>query len=419
RLASFCQDVKRTTGQHPGGIVVIPREFEVYDFTPIQYPANEKESSWKTTHFDFHAIHDNVLKLDLLGHVDPTAMRFFLEESGIDPQDLPMNDPDTLSLFSKPDALKLKHNYLNEKTGALGLPEFGTRFVRGMLEKTHPQKFSDLVILSGLSHGTDVWAGNAETLVDNKTCILSEVIGCRDDIMVYLSAKGLPPLTAFKIMEDVRKGKGLTEEYEKIMKVNNVPDWYIDSCKKIKYMFPKAHATAYVMMAVRVAWFKVHKPLYYYAHYFSLRCEKFDLEAMMKGEDGIIKRLEEISNKRKNKEDVSAKEEEIEKTLQSALEMVDRGYKFGKLDINKSRSTKWYVDEETQTIIPPFTAIDGLGEAVAESVVKAREEKPFLSIEDVQQRTKLSKSHIQVLKELKALESLSESNQLNLFSFDF
>ena len=419
RIALGCMDVKRTTGQHPGGIVVIPRDYEVYDFTPIQYPADEKESSWKTTHFDFHAIHDNVLKLDLLGHVDPTAMRMFRDFSDTDPKDVPMSDPETLSLFSSPDALKLNHNYLHEETGALGLPEFGTQFVRGMLKDTRPKKFADLLILSGLSHGTGVWMGNADELIKNKTCTLSDVIGCRDDIMVTLSRMGVEPSTAFKIMEDVRKGKKVKPEYEEIMKKNNVPQWYIDSCNKIQYMFPKAHATAYVMMAIRVAWYKVHRPLDFYANYFSIRTDKFDLDAMIGGEDSIIHALESLNEKKKTREGLSAKEEEIEKSLSMSLEMVDRGYRFGHLDLYKSDSRRFIVDKETGLIIPPFIAIDGLGLAAAQSVIDARKEGPFLSKEDLIKRTKLNSQNIAKIEEQGALKDLDDSNQMDLFSFNF
>ena len=419
RLANGCKDVKRTTGQHPGGIVVIPREYEVFDFTPIQFPADEKESSWKTTHFDFHAIHDNVLKLDLLGHVDPTAMRMFRDYSDVDPKDVPMNDPETLSLFNSPAALKLNNNYLNEQTGALGLPEFGTQFVRGMLKDTRPKKFADLLILSGLSHGTGVWMGNADQLIKDNICTLSDVIGCRDDIMVTLSRMGVDPSTAFKIMEDVRKGKKVKPEYEEIMRKNNVPSWYIDSCNKIQYMFPKAHATAYVMMAIRVAWYKVHRPLDFYANYFSIRTDKFDLDAMVGGEKAIIKSLEMLAEKRKTREGLSAKEEEIEKSLSMSLEMVQRGYSFGGLDLYKSEATRFIVDRESGKIIPPFITIDGLGFAAAQSVIEARKEGPFLSKEDLIKRTKLNSQNIAKIEAQGALKGLEDNNQMDLFSFNF
>ena len=418
RLAAGCQDVKRTTGQHPGGIVVIPGDYSVYDFTPIQYPADKKDANWRTTHFDFHAIHDNVLKLDLLGHVDPTAMKMFKDITDVDPLDVPMNDPETLSLYSSDKALRRKSNYLGETTGALGLPEFGTNFVRGMLKETRPKTFADLLIISGLSHGTDVWNGNAQELIANGTCSLSEVIGCRDDIMVYLSKMGVEPSTAFKIMEDVRKGRKVKPEYEEIMKRNNVPQWYIDSCNKIKYMFPKAHATAYVMMAVRVAWYKVHRPLEYYACFFSLRCDQYDLKPMIAGEKAIIKRLEELKQK-KFKESLSAKEEDQEKTLYIALEMAERGYSFSNIDLYKSKATEFVVDHETKTIIPSFASIDGLGASAAASVIEAREQGPFVSKEDLIRRTKLNSQNIAMLEELHVLDDLPDTDQIDLFSFNF
>lgn len=413
-LAKGCTGVKRTTGQHPGGIVVIPKNYEVYDFTPIQYPADDKEAAWKTTHFDFHAIHDNVLKLDLLGHVDPLALKMMSDITGIDVKSIPLNDPETLSIFSSDKALKRHSNYLKEETGALGIPEFGTALGRQMLKETSPKLFSDLLILSGLSHGTGVWAGNAEELIKNGTCTLREVIGCRDDIMTYLSAKGVPPLTAFKIMEDVRKGRKVNAEYEKIMKANNVPQYYIDSCNKIQYMFPKAHATAYVMMAIRVGWFKVHKPLHYYATFLSVRSKQFELETILKGEQTIISRLEEIKAKGY---DASAKEVDIEKTLTICLEMAERGYTFANIDLYKSDATRFLVDEENKCLIPPFIAIDGLGDAAAFSVIEERKKGKFLSLEDLSNRTKLSSTHVSKLKELHVLDDLDETNQMDLLSY--
>jgi len=413
-LAKGCTGVKRTTGQHPGGIVVIPKDYEVYDFTPIQYPADDKEAAWKTTHFDFHAIHDNVLKLDLLGHVDPMALKMMADTTGIDVKTIPLNDPETLSIFSSDVALKRHSNYLHETTGALGIPEFGTNMGRQMLKETSPKLFSDLLILSGLSHGTGVWAGNAEELIRNGTCTLREVIGCRDDIMTYLSAKGVPPLTSFKIMEDVRKGKKVKPEYEQIMRENNVPDYYIDSCNKIQYMFPKAHATAYVMMAIRVGWFKVHMPLYYYATFLTVRSKQFELETMISGEKAIIKRLEEIKAKGF---DASAKEVDIEKTLTICLEMAERGFSFSNIDLYKSDASRFLVDEKNKCLIPPFIAIDGLGESAAVSVIEARKNGKFLSKEDLLEKTKLSQTHVAKLSELHALDNLAETNQMDLFSF--
>lgn len=422
RIAVGCQDVKRTTGQHPGGIVVIPRDYSVYDFTPIQYPADKKDANWKTTHFDFHAIHDNVLKLDLLGHVDPTAMKMLEDITGIDPTTIPMGDKEVLSLFSSDKALHRSSNYLKEETGALGLPEFGTNFVRGMLKETRPKTFADLLIISGLSHGTNVWNGNAQDLVTSGTCTLSDVIGCRDDIMIGLSKMGVEPSTAFKIMEDVRKGKKVKPEYEEIMKKNNVPQWYIDSCNKIQYLFPKAHATAYVMMAVRIAWFKVYQPLAYYACFFSIRCDQYDLKPMLEGREAIIRRLEELKEKRYNTNGagaLSAKEQEQEKTLCIALEMYERGYSFENIDLYRSEATRFVVDKEKGKVIPSFSAIDGLGANAALSIIEARKDGPFLSKEDLVERTKLNSQNMAALEELHVLDDLQDTNQMDLFSFEF
>ena len=324
RLAINCQDVKRTTGQHPGGIIVIPDDMEVFDFTPIQYPADDVNAAWKTTHFDFHKIHDNVLKLDLLGHVDPTALKMLGDITGIKPEDIPLDDKNMISLFSSDKALKRHSNYMNEINVALGLPEFGTNLSRQMLIATNPKTFADLLIISGLSHGTDVWKGNAEDLINNGTCTLQEVIGCRDDIMVWLSSQGIDNSTAFKIMEDVRKGKRLKPEYEDLLREHKIPEYYINACNKIKYLFPKAHAVAYVMMACRVAWYKVYYPLEYYATYFSTRVHQFDIQFMSKGEKAIIAKLEEYKKLRASGVKLSPKDEEIDKCLCVALEMCER-----------------------------------------------------------------------------------------------
>ena len=342
------------------------------------------------------------------------ALKALSDITGIDVKTIPINDPETLLLFSSREPLKCHSNYLNESTGALGIPEFGTNLGRGMLKETNPKLFSDLLILSGLSHGTGVWAGNAQELIRNGTCTLREVIGCRDDIMTYLSAHGVEPLTAFKIMEDVRKGRKVNKDYEAIMKQNNIPQYYIDSCNKIEYMFPKAHATAYVMMAIRVAWFKVHMPLEYYAVFLSVRCKQFELETMLKGEKAIIARLNEIKQKGF---DASQKEEDISKTLTICLEMAERGYKFENIDLYKSDATHFVVNHEDKTLIPPFVAIDGLGDAAAISVIEARKSGKFISKEDLLERTRLSQTHVAKLEELGALKGLAETNQMDLFSF--
>ena len=417
-LASGCIDVKRTTGQHPGGIVVIPRGYEVYDFTPIQYPADDKDANWMTTHFDFKSIHDTILKLDLLGHVDPTAMKMMSDLTGVDISTIPMNDKEAISLFSSCDALKLRRNYLNQVTGAMALPEFGTNFVQGILEETKPTTFEELLIISGLSHGTGVWNGNAQKLIEDGKTDLKGAIGCRDDIMTTLISKGIPNKVAFTIMEDVRKGRGLKPEYEDIMRVNNVPQYYIDSCKAIKYLFPKGHACAYVMMAVRVAYFKVHYPLEFYATFFSVRSKQYDIDVMIKGENAIVERLEELRRKERDKNDaLSPKEVEILKTLQIAIEMEERGYKFGKIDLYKSDAVNFVVDHENNCLIPPFSTIDGLGETAAQSIIDARKDGEFFSKEELLKRTKLNGTNVKQLTSLGVLDKLPENDQLSLFDF--
>ena len=417
-LASGCVDVKRTTGQHPGGIVVIPTDHEVYDFTPVQYPADDMDSNWKTTHFDFQSIHDTILKLDLLGHVDPMALKMMSDLTGVKITDIPMNDPKVLSLFSSPKALGMDHDYTNAKTGALLLPEFNTEFVRGVLEETHPKTFSDLVIISGLTHGTGVWQGNSDELIKAGTATLREVIGCRDDIMTYLIGKGIPSNISFMIMEDVRKGRGLKEQYEEIMRANKVPDWYIGSCKKIQYMFPKGHAVAYVTMAVRVGYFKIYYPLEFYATFFTVRSKQYDIQTMIKGKDAIISKIEELrTRQRVSNEKLSPKEQEQLKTLINALEMVQRGYKFSNIDLYRSKATDFVVDYENKALIPPFITLDNLGESAGISVEEARNDGEFFSKEDLLRRTKLTSTNVQDLSDMGVLDDLSESDQLSLFDF--
>ncbi|WP_243386898.1 PolC-type DNA polymerase III [Bacillus kexueae] len=410
RLVQGCTGVKRTTGQHPGGIIVVPDYMDVYDFTPIQFPADDTSADWKTTHFDFHSIHDNLLKLDILGHDDPTVIRMLQDLSGIDPKTIPTDDPEVMKIFSGTETLGVSEDQIMCKTGTLGIPEFGTRFVRQMLEDTRPTTFSELVQISGLSHGTDVWLGNAQELIHNGTCTLSEVIGCRDDIMVYLIYQGLEPSLAFKIMEFVRKGKGLQPEWEEEMKKNGVPDWYIESCKKIKYMFPKAHATAYVLMAVRIAYFKVHFPLLYYATYFTVRADDFDIETMIKGSTAIKAKIEEINAKGL---DASPKEKSLLTVLEMSLEMCERGFSFQKVDLYRSSAAEFLIDGDT--LIPPFNSIPGLGTNAALNIVKAREEGEFLSKEDLRERSRISKTILEYLDNHGCLTSLPEQNQLSLF----
>ena len=410
RLVQGCTGVKRTTGQHPGGIIVVPDYMDVFDFTPVQFPADAQDSEWKTTHFDFHSIHDNVLKLDILGHDDPTVIRMLQDLSGIDPKTVPTDDPEVMKIFSTPESLGVTEEQIGCKTGTLGIPEFGTRFVRQMLEETKPSTFSELVQISGLSHGTDVWLGNAQELINSGTCVLSEVIGCRDDIMVYLIYQGLEPSFAFKIMESVRKGKGLTEEMEVEMRAQKVPEWYIDSCKKIKYMFPKAHAAAYVLMAVRIAWFKVHHPILYYAAYFTVRASDFDLISMTQGSAMIRSKVEEINSKGL---EASKKEKDLQTVLELALEMCERGMNFKKVDLYRSQASEFIIDGNS--LIPPFDAIPGLGTNVAKAIVAARQDGEFLSKEDLQQRGRVSKTLIEYMDTLGCLEGLPDANQLSLF----
>lgn len=418
RLAQGASGVKRTTGQHPGGIVVIPNYMDVYDFTPVQYPADDLTAEWQTTHFNFHDIDENVLKLDVLGHDDPTMIRKLQDLSGIDPNDIPMDDKEVMALFSGTDVLGVTQEQIGTATGMLGIPEFGTNFVRGMVDETHPTTFAELLQLSGLSHGTDVWLGNAQDLIKQGIADLSTVIGCRDDIMVYLMHKGLEPKMAFTIMERVRKGAWLKisdEErngYIAAMKENNVPEWYIESCGKIKYMFPKAHAAAYVMMALRVAYFKVHHPIYYYCAYFSIRAKAFDIKVMSSGLDSVKRKMNEISEKRKNNE-ASNVEIDLYTTLEIVNEMLERGFKFGKLDLYKSDATEFLIDGDM--LLPPFSAMDGLGDNVANQLVKARAEGEFLSKTELRKRGGLSATLVEKMDDMGILGNMPEDNQLSLF----
>lgn len=417
-LAKGCEGVKRTSGQHPGGIIVIPQDNDVYDFTPVQFPANKANSEWLTTHFEFADIHDNVLKLDILGHVDPTAMKMLERLSGKDVRTIRMNDESAISVFSSLKDLDIQNPAYNEKTGAVGLPEFGTGFVRQILDSTKPRNFSDLVRVSGLSHGTDVWLNNAKDLI-SQGYPFSDVIGCRDDIMIYLIHKGLPAKSAFDIMESVRKGKGLKDEWKKLMSEFEVPDWYIQSCLRIKYMFPKAHAVAYVLMAVRVAWFKVHMPAVYYATYFTLRTTVNEYETVRLGQVKIHERLRNIQTRlsdQKLKSTVSNKEEELINALEVAYEMASRGLGFSDLDLMQSLASEYRIHpDHPNLLIPPFTILDGLGENVANSIVEARIAGPFLSKEDLQSRTLINNTQLKKFEQLGLLGHLDDQNQMSLF----
>ncbi len=409
RLALMITGVKRTTGQHPGGLMIVPKDKEVHDFTPIQYPANDKEAGVFTTHFAYETIHDDLVKIDALGHDDPTFIKMLKDLTGIDPMTVPMDDPDTLAIFNSTRPLGVDPVELGSDVGTYGIPEFGTEFVRGMLVETRPKTFAELVRISGLSHGTDVWLNNARDWINLGYATLSEVISCRDDIMNFLIHKGMEPSLAFKIMENVRKGKGVTEEMEREMRKLRVPDWFVESCKRIKYLFPKAHAVAYVSMAFRIAYFKVHYPLQFYAAYFTIKGDQFDPELVLKGKEAIKRRLQELRNM-PNK-DVQDKNEES--VLEVALEMMLRGFTFLPPDIFKSDARRFLIEGNALRI--PFNKLPGLGDNVAESIVKAREEKMFTSIEDLMKRTKVNKNHVEVMKKLGVLRGLPETEQFTLF----
>ncbi|MDB5085927.1 MAG: polC [Bacilli bacterium] len=418
RLVAGCTGVKRTTGQHPGGILVVPDHMDIYDFSPIQFPADDRNSEWKTTHFDFNAIHDNLLKLDILGHDDPTVIRMLQDLTGIDPKKIPANDEKVIGLFSGIDSLNVfaEHPLTTDKirstVGTYGIPEMGTKFVRQMLEDTKPKCFADLVQISGLSHGTDVWLNNAQEWIRKGVATISTCISTRDDIMVYLIYRGLEAGRAFKIMESVRKGKGLTPDDEAYMRSFQVPDWYIWSCKKIKYMFPKAHAVAYVLMAVRIAWFKVYYPLEFYATYFTVRADDFELDIMCSGYEAIVKKVIEIEDKGKL---ASPKEKSLLTVLEMAMELTARGYGFASLDLYRSHATKFQVLADERQLLPPFAAVSGLGVNAAKGIDKAREEGEFLSIQDFQSRSRVSKTVVELLEGLGCFSGLSETNQLSLF----
>ncbi|MDY0322876.1 MAG: PolC-type DNA polymerase III [Candidatus Carbobacillus sp.] len=414
RLARGATGAKRTTGQHPGGLMVVPQHLDVHDFTPIQRPADDPNSETTTTHFDYHAISGRLLKLDILGHDDPTVLRMLEDLSGIDPRTLPPTDPKVMRLFQGTESLgeNLGLEAIDVRTGTLGIPEFGTRFVRGMLEETRPKTFAELVQISGLSHGTDVWLGNAQEVIQSGQAELKDVIGCRDDIMVYLIYKGLPPKDAFRIMESVRKGKGLKPEDEALMLEHNVPEWYLTSCKKIKYMFPKAHAVAYVLMALRIAYFKVYRPLEFYATYFSVRADDFDLDLIGSGESAVLRAIREIQQKGN---EATAKEKTLLTVLEVAYEFYRRGFHFLPIDLYKSSADRFLIHEGA--LLPPFTALSGLGQTAAESITRAREKGPFLSIQDFAERTRVTRTIIESLKTLGVFADLPEENQMSLFDF--
>lgn len=412
RLASGIRGVKRTTGQHPAGIVVVPDDMDIYDFTPVSYPADDVNAAWLITHYDFHSIHDNILKFDILGHDDPTMIRHLQDLSGIDPLTIPPDDPGVMSLFSSTKALGVTPEQIGSQTGTLGVPEFGTRFVRGMLEETKPTTFAELLQISGLSHGTDVWLGNAEDLVNNGTCKLKDVIGCRDNIMMDLIHWGVKSEVAFSTMESVRHGRGISDENMAVLKKNKkIPDWYIPSCLKIKYMFPKAHATAYILMALRIAWFKVYYPEIYYTAYFSVRADLFDLVAMSHGKNTVKAAMKEIQDKGM---DASAKDKSLLTVLEIANECLERGIKIKMVDIDQSEATDFKILDK-HTILAPFNAVPGLGDNAAKQIVAARAEKKFLSKEDLAKRGKVSQTIMNYFEDNGVLEGMPDENQLSLF----
>jgi len=411
RLVKGCTGVKRTTGQHPGGIIVVPKDKDIYDFTPIQRPADDTTSDIITTHFDYQSLNGRLLKLDILGHDDPTAIRMLEDLTGVDATKIPLDDKKTMKIFQSTESLNLKPKDIRCPVGTFGIPEFGTRFVRQMLEDTKPTAFADLVRISGLSHGTDVWINNAQQLIKNNICTIKEVISTRDDIMVYLIFKGLNPKSAFRIMENVRKGKGLTPENIKEMEANNVPSWYIDSCQKIKYMFPKAHAAAYVMMAFRIAYFKVHHPLAFYATYFTLRSDDFNADLVLKGKTFIQEKIKEIESKGN---EMTAKERGLLIVLEVSLEMYSRGFNLLPVDLYKSHAEKFLIIKDN-ALLAPFNSLPGLGTKAAYNIMEARKDNPFISKEDLRERCKISKNVIEILEQHGSLNGLPDSNQLSLF----
>ncbi len=415
RLAKGCTGIKRTTGQHPGGIIVVPKGREIYEFCPVQHPADDPNSDIITTHFDYHSIDQNLLKLDILGHDDPTVIRMLQDITGIDPTKIPLDDKATMSIFSSTDALGVTPEQIHSEVGSYGVPEFGTKFVRGMLLDTKPKTFDELIRISGLSHGTDVWLGNAQSLIEEGTVTLDQAICCRDDIMIYLIKKGLEPNPAFKIMETVRKGKALKDpvkwaEYVKMMKEHDVPDWYIKSCEKIKYMFPKAHAAAYVTNAFRIAWFKVHEPLAYYAAYFSIRAKAFDSDVMCHGKEKVRNKMKEIELMGNA---ATQKDKDMYDDLEIVWEMYERGFEFLPIDLYKSDSKNFLIDDGK--IRPPLNSIPGLGTVAADSIIDARKDGRFMSIDDLKIRSRAGKSVIEMLTNAGCLEGMSQSNQMSLF----
>jgi len=414
RLVQGCAGVKRTTGQHPGGIIVVPSEYSIYDFTPIQYPADDKSAGVITTHFDFKSLHDRLVKLDLLGHDDPTMLKMLQDLTGIDPKEIPLDDKKVLSLFTSPQALGVTPEDIGSDTGTLGIPEFGTNFVRtSILKDTMPTTVAELIRISGLSHGTGVWLGNAQELIRSKTATLREAICTRDDIMNYLISMHMEPKMAFDIMERVRKGKGLNENMEAAMVEANVPEWFINSCKLIKYMFPKAHAVAYVIMGLRIAYYKVYYPLAYYAAYFTVRADEFDASIMTGSIDELNKQRAALDERSSSDSQSTAKDKNVLTILEMVIEMRMRGIEFAKVDIYKSHASKFTIDGGN--ILPSLTSMPGLGETVAEAIMREAKKGRFTSVRQMQQRTGANKAVIGILKEQGCLDGLPDSDQVSMF----
>ena len=414
RLTQGCVGVRRTTGQHPGGLVVVPDDMDVEDFTAVQHPADDAGSDTITTHFEYHCMEDNLLKLDMLGHDDPTMIKMLEDLTGVNARAIPLDDPDTMSIFTSSKVLGFENDEILGPTGAVAIPEFNTRFTRGMLMDTMPKDFNTLVRLSGFSHGTDVWLGNARELIVSGTASVLETVGCRDDIMLYLISMGLDPKMSFKIMEAVRKGKvkkgGFQEGWEEAMRDHEVPDWYIGSLAKIGYLFPKAHAVAYVMMAFRIAWFKVHEPLAFYATFFSIRAKAFDAEYCCAGLDAVKQKIKEIENNK----DATDVEQNLMVTLEVCYEFYLRGFHFDTIDIYKSDATRFKITENG--LLPPFVTVRGLGETAALDTVEKRKGKTFISVEEFANTcSKLSKTHIEQLKALGAFAGMADTSQVSLF----
>ncbi len=414
KLAKGCIGVKSTSGQHPAGIMVVPRDMDIHYFTPIQHPAGKKSADTITTHFDYHSISSRLVKLDILGHDDPTVIKMLEKLTHIDPLTIPLDDKATLSIFNSTDAINLKPNQIGTNSGTFGIPEFRTAFTRQMIDDTKPNCFSDLVRISGFSHGTDVWLGNAQDLIKKKICTLKDAISARDDIMMYLIHHGVDALKSFKIMENVRKGKGIAADAVEDLKAHDVPDWYIESCQKIKYLFPRAHATAYVMMAYRIAYCKVHYPLAYYCAYFSIRADEFDAQEISMGKNHIKEKIDELT-KLSNDRKLELLEEGTLAVMQLAYEMILRGFTFERVDLYKSDAEKFIMLKDS--LLPPLKSLAGVGETAAKNIVTARQAGKFSSIEDLKNRAGITRTSVTALQEHGCLKGLSESNQTSLFDF--